>query len=289
MLSSYTDIKSFLAPSYQKCIYCNQILLKSCEICSDLYFYCEACQVYTNWNSHTILQQSRLLLTQVEKLLIIFLDKKTSADACSILKYSFVNDKLNINTTRRYFSLFCQITLDYYEDQMASILLDKEVEIDETHLYREKKSSAPHRPYKLSSIWLFGMKQRQSSKFFIIPLKNREESTLIPYIRKHVKMGSTVYSDSFSVYVNNHRKTSKLAQYKYVHYFINHKLEFLSQVSEEIHTNSIEGIWHEVKQDLKKRRTTSKYMFAIARFYFHKTLSKEQQIRLLSMNLTKLL
>ena len=96
---------------------------------------------------------------------------------------------------------------------MNYILLENEVEIDESHLFREKKSSAPHRHYKLSSVWIFGAKQRNSSKFFIIALKNRKEETLIPLIRKHIKIGSTIYSDSFSVYVNNKTKQSKLQRY----------------------------------------------------------------------------
>ena len=96
---------------------------------------------------------------------------------------------------------------------MNHLLLEKEVEIDESHLFREKKSSTPHRQYKHGHIWLFGAKERNSSKFFIIALKNRTEATLIPIIRKHIKIGSTIYSDSFSVYVNNNRKESKLQKY----------------------------------------------------------------------------
>jgi len=62
-----------------------------------------------------------------------------------------------------------------FEKQMEYMLLEKEIEIDETYLFREKKSSAPHRPYKLSSIWLFGLKQRNNNKFLLIPLKQRTE------------------------------------------------------------------------------------------------------------------
>jgi len=132
---------------------------------------------------------------------------------------------------------------------MDYMLLENEVEIDETHLFREKKSSAPHRGYKLSSIWLFGMKQRNSSKFFVIPVEDRKEETLIPIIRRHVKARSTIYSDSFAVYVNNYQKESKLSKYEFIHYFINHKLEFVSSISHEIHTNSIESLWSLIKKD----------------------------------------
>ena len=66
-----------------------------------------------------------------------------------------------------------------------------------------------------------------------------------------------------------------------MHYFINHKLEFVSQISSDIHTNTIENLWNYVKRDLKRTRITSKYALAVARFFFHKTLSKENQRRIL--------
>jgi len=143
----------------------------------------------------------------------MFVSNKTPKDAYEVLGFDFVNQSLNINTTRRYFTIFCSIVLDYYQKEMSSILLENEVEIDETHLFKEKNSSAPHRFYKLSSIWIFGAKQRNSSKFILFPLKNRKEEALIPLLRKHIKIGSSIYSDSFSVYVNNKRKESKLQRY----------------------------------------------------------------------------
>jgi len=94
----------------------------------------------------------------------------------------------------------------------------------------KKSHQLPHRNYKFSSVWLFGAKQRKSSDFFMIPLKNRKEENLIPIIRRHIKLGTTIYTDSFSVYVNNYQKISKLEKYGFPHYFINHKLEFVSQV-----------------------------------------------------------
>ena len=146
-------------------------------------------------------------------MLLLFLSNKTPSEALDSIKFSLPQETIHITTVRRCFLIFCNIVLDYYENQMNYILLENEVEIDESHLFREKKSSAPHRHYKLSSVWIFGAKQRNSSKFFIIALKNRKEETLIPLIRKHIKIGATIYSDSFSVYVNNKTKQSKLQRY----------------------------------------------------------------------------
>jgi len=89
--------------------------------------------------------------------------------------------------------------------------------------------------------------------------------------------------------VNNHKKESKLASYGFVHYFVNHKLEFVSEVSKLIHTNGIESLWSQLKKELKKTRTTwSRYHLIIAKFYFQKTLSYDQQLRVLTWELTRL-
>jgi len=55
----------------------------------------------------------------------------------------------------------------------------------------------------------------------------------------------------------------------------------VSQVADEIHTNTIENLWNHVKKDLKKTKMTTKYMFSIAKFYFRKNLSSQDQLNLL--------
>lgn len=194
----------------QRCSKCWNELFVSHLVFGNTLFYCDQCQIYTPWNWNTKLAKCQLQLTQIEKLIAIFLSNKTPKDAFDVLNFSFVNDSININTIRRYFTVFCNVLLDYYQREMNYVLLENEVEIDESHVFREKKSKAPHRRYKNSSIWIFGIKQRNSSKFILVQLKDRREETLISIIRKHVKIGSTIYSDSFSVYVNNKQKESKL-------------------------------------------------------------------------------
>jgi len=61
----------------------------------------------------------------------------------------------------------------------------------------------------------------------------------------------------------------------------------VSQVSKDIHTNTIENLWSHVKRDVKRTRVTSKYHFAIARFYFHRTMTKKDQMTLLIQKLQK--
>ena len=168
-------------------------------------------------------------------------------------------------------------------DHMNLKLLEDEIEIDESFLFREKKSKAYRRRHKPRSQWLFGMKKRGSLDFVVVPVQKRDEITLNSLILKHINISSTIYSDSYSVYVNNFSfpKTSKLIPYGYAHIFVNHKIEFVSAFFKSCHTNTVERLWLEIKTYLKKMRCTSKYMYSIYRYYYIKNLSKELQFTIL--------
>ena len=43
-----------------------------------------------------------------------------------------------------------------------------------------------------------------------------------------------------------------------MHYFINYRLEFVSQISAAIHTNTIEGLWSQVKKEVKRTESYNK-------------------------------
>jgi hypothetical protein len=59
------------------------------------------------------------------------------------LNYPFVNEGLNLNTVRRYFSIFSKITLSYYKLKMENMMLEGDIEIDEFYLFKEKSHQLP--------------------------------------------------------------------------------------------------------------------------------------------------
>jgi len=80
--------------------------------------------------------------------------------------------------------------------------------------------------------------------------------------------------------MNNHTfpKKSKLSPYGYIHHFVNHKERFRSQVFADIHTNCIENLWGRLKDSIWRMEVLSQYEYAIARFFFHQKMTKEEQI-----------
>ena len=68
-------------------------LFNASEIEGTLMFYCQNCQLFTKWSHGTMLYKSLLSHTLIEKLITIFLDKRTPKEAENILSYYFVDQK----------------------------------------------------------------------------------------------------------------------------------------------------------------------------------------------------
>jgi len=277
-----TKIYAF-TPQYKKCLKCDQITWKKYFQDQEVIFLCENCNTGTKWNHNTILQRMKISSHHLDHLITIFLDQKTYSETDSILKYDFINLGLNRKTILHYFSIFNRIILKHYIQELDSMLFEGELEFDESHLFKEKASFAVHRPYSQSSVWLFGICQRNSKKFIFFPVTSRQEQNLKKIIFRFIKPGSTIYSDCFSCYVNNHvfPRKSKLAPYNYVHYFINHKQEFVSQLFTNIHTNTIESLWKQLKKKIRRDGITTAYVPTIARFFFFRSLNSEEQKKLI--------
>lgn len=65
--------------------------------------------------------------------------------------------------------------------------------------------------------------------------------TVKPLLRKHVKLGSNLMTDTYSTYYNSKK-------WGYNHKRINHLKE--SYVRGDVHTNTIEGFWSQVKRSI---------------------------------------
>ena len=213
----------------------------------------------------------------------------TLSEANSILQYNFVNKKLNPKTIEHYYSIFNRIIMEIHIQGLDCLLFNNEVEIDESHLFKTKPSFAAHRSLSLSAVWLFGICERNTKRFIIFPVSSRDETNLLKIIFKFIKIGTTFYSDCFSCYVNNHSfpKKSKLSNYNYIHKYVNHKNEFVSSLFSTTHTNTVENLWKQVKTEIRKQKVSVNYIPAIARFYFLRSKSKEEQISLLIKGLQR--
>ena len=126
------------------------------------------------------------------------------------------------------------------------------------------------RPYELKAVWLLGLKERSSGFVLIFPILKRNKQKIMQIILRHVANQSIIYTDSFSVYVDNKSvpSRSKLSHYEYTHFFVNHRYQFVSKIFNGIHINSIEREWRTIKSLLKEYWPKNIYVKSIGIYYF---------------------
>ena len=217
-----------LFPTEKKCKNCLRFLTKKLESTEDQLFYCDDCHITTSWRNNTTLKSMCISVNSLWLLLNLFIQKKTTNEAYNDMK-NLLGNPISEKSVKKYFKLFSKIAYQFYMESHNNMILEGEVEIDETQLYKMKRSHAPGRPYTFHNIWLIGFRERGLKRFLIFPTESRREEIFIPLLQKHVKLYSTIYTDCFSVYVNNSRflPESKLKNYGYMHKFVNHKIMFV--------------------------------------------------------------
>jgi len=272
-----------LLPQYKHCQTCSGLLYSPSFINDTYYYYCSRCQQQTRWTQNTRISKSKISYPVFEEIILCYVNKKSLVDTLQHLEDHFSGNVFNKNTICHYFDLFDEIALNYYEMKQNTTIFSGEIEIDESYLFKIKKTKAFRRRYGPSSCWLFGILHRETRDFLIIPVLRRDEKTLTPLILKHVAIGSTIFSDSFSTYVNNRSdpKESKLEPYGYYHQWVNHQIEFVAADFPHMHTNTIERLWGKIKTDFRKKNIKKINLYHIARFYFNCTLNRNQQLDIL--------
>ena len=123
------------------------------------------------------------------------------------------------------------------------------IEIDESLFGKKRKY---HRGTGRQDTWIFGMVERGKRDIILRQVNDRTKDTLIPLIEKHVKKGSTIYSDGWASY-------TCLQQKGYEHGVVNHSVEFKS--ADGVCTNTIEGLWGLVKGKIKSMKGIRHHRF----------------------------
>ena len=74
----------------------------------------------------------------------------------------------------------------------------------------------------------------------------------------------------------NRTKENYLGQFGYVHYVINHSVQFVSEFSNTIHINTVERLWGIVKSYIKMLRPKIHIDDYLAKFYLNRLYNKPQ-------------
>jgi transposase-like protein len=111
------------------------------------------------------------------------------------------------------------------------------VEADETYIGGRQKG---HKLQRSSKVPVIGLLQRGGSiKAKVV--QNVKASSIMPNLVNNVETGSKVFTDEANAY-------NYVRKYGYVHARVSHK--DYEWVRAEVHTNSIEGFWSQLKRSL---------------------------------------
>jgi hypothetical protein len=131
------------------------------------------------------------------------------------------------------------------------------IEIDESLIGKQKN----HVGRVPTGTWIFGMYLRSTKELRLVRCHDnkRDSTTLIPYITQHIKKGSKIISDCWSVYYDNKNKVSHLTKlvdtngdsYDYQHETVNHSENFVDPIT-GANTQTIECYWRHLKTKMRK-------------------------------------
>lgn len=161
---------------------------------------------------------------------------------------------LNISgaTSTNWRSFCCEVTDKWIENQEPIGGEGVEVEIGETLIMESRYEEGK----VLDQIVLIGGIERKTKRRFIVPLTNpfgekRSKETFRSLIKKHVKPGSIIYSDSLAA-------CEKLNKLGYQHFTVNQSE--IKQTNEPVSTAMIEQLLNDAKEFVRRPGMAPRYM-----------------------------
>ena len=108
----------------------------------------------------------------------------------------------------------------------------------------------------MQDILVFGMVDTSQTPAlgFIVTVPDRRAQTLLPIMQRHLRKGTTIYSDSWVAY----RSVQQLPAVSQ-HGMVKHSLNFVDPVS-DVHTQNVESYWNRVKTKFKKMKVVHEAM-----------------------------
>ena len=119
--------------------------------------------------------------------------------------------------------------------------IGKIVEIDESKFGKRKYNKGK----RVDGQWVFGGVCRETKECFLYTVEDRSKETLLALIKEKIEPGTTIHSDCWKSY-------NCLDDEGYHHLSVNHSITFKNSAN-GCHTNTIEGLWAQVKSKLPER------------------------------------
>lgn len=199
------------------------------------------CRKQSVFHENIVFKNSKIEIVSVLKLIFLWCNNTKIKTICDIIGLS----KLSI---RRILKKFW-IVLDNMKNQYCYKIGGDGIiiEVDESKFGKRKYNKG----HKVDGVWIIGCVERSEKKRIILEaIKKRDCISIDTFFKKYVEKKSTVYSDCWKGYNN-------LKEIDYNHLTVNHSKNFKDPIT-GVHTNTIEGNWNGIKQQVPPRCRTEK-------------------------------
>ena len=154
-------------------------------------------------------------------------------------------------TITRYSNLF----RDIFQKQNKKVIFGDYSEIDESMMSRRKYNKGR---LNNGQTWVIGITNRKlpnnkTKDYHIEIVDKRDRKTCEDFIKRNVKPGSIIYTDSFKSYHN-------LKNIGYEHKMVNHSKNYVDKSNASIHTQNVENMWGLIKRKIKPQYRGKKHL-----------------------------
>ena len=137
------------------------------------------------------------------------------------------------------------------------------VEIDKTKIFKNKNNVGRLTREQETCEWVFGGICRETKETFFTLVQDRKRNTLMQLIENNVNPGTHIISDSWRSYWH-------IEELGYRHSMINHFKNFIDEMDNTIHTQTIERTWKGLKENIPKASRYSSRSSYIIQYGFKK-------------------
>lgn len=254
-----TKVFQFLEDEEKAIAWCQEVgLIKKTRICcgnvltpifrntkktKGFYFRCprDLCRKEYSIRSSTFFENSKLKIGQIITLIFYFVNNET--------KFTNLKRKTKISSNKTLVDWlsFCReiCVLHFLENPVKLGGVGRTVEIDETLFVKRKGLHGR----LVREQWVFGGYDPVLKEGFLCPVVDRTRETLLPLIKEHIILGTTIISDEARVYCN-------LQQEGYIHQTVNHSIGQWVNQENGATTNHVEAYWGRAKDGNKARKGT---------------------------------
>ena len=157
---------------------------------------------------------------------------------------------LSRKTVSAWATLVREAIITYFEENKVKIGgTNVIVEMDESLFFKRKYNRGLIR----NGQWYVAGVERGTKKAFIVPVENRNATTMRNIIVDNLHQGSIIVTDEWRAYGAALRNHSE-----FEHATVNHSYNFVNPNDPTIHTQSVESFWSHCKKELRQKNGINK-------------------------------